>query len=669
MKRRLAAAAAAALLTALVIALLPVRAKAIRTAVRVGFCPYIAPYQYLDGNGKPCGLHLELMNAVAENCDLVPEYVTFPNTGDAIEALRKGEIDIALGVPKNQYLNNEIRLTDVVAVGDLCLVASEEMAERYRSFSEIGRIAVEYRLVGYNYLLAQSSSVLFRATQEDSIHSLLRGDVGLVVAVKGCVLHYLNQYGTADNYEIVNNHVAAIEYTAAVRSSDWYLCENINNSLTRIRASGLYGRMYDQWIRTGDEAGFADVLRRVAPFAAAVLLIFIIYFTFSYYTKKRLTEQVQARTAELYEANEELKRRTVHAEAESRLRNLIIESTYAGIVMTDAKGNVQYMNHVAMHMAGIGAYQPGDTVSADSPVGKAISSAGEGEPSSNWTDRKVSFEIAEPNSPDARKYRCGIHKSVLDSGEPGILFSIEDVTVEERERAAFFEKEKNKTLNNLIAGIAHEIKNPLTTIRASAEMIESKGNSEKFRQAFSRYIPQEIGRITRLIDNLLDYARPAKSRIERVELTDVLRSVYELSTVGAKGTEVRLELNGNDSLPFVGDSDKIRQALINIVLNGLEATRYKPGDGHSVVISVGEREGQIRISVRDDGVGMTEEELARCTDPFYTTKPAGTGIGLAITRQYIEEIGGSIHLESEKGEYTQVDILLPKDNQCTEVKE
>ena len=194
-------------------------------------------------------------------------------------------------------------------------------------------------------------------------------------------------------------------------------------------------------------------------------------------------------------------------------------------------------------------------------------------------------------------------------------------------------------------------------------MMESKGNNEKFRAAFSQYIPQEIARITRLIDNLLDYARPGKSKIEPVSLRETVPVVYELAKMSAKDVDITLYMDQTDELVFVGDRDKIKQTLFNIVLNSIEAVRHKTtlqGDARGIDIRVEGTEDTVRIQICDDGIGMTEEELARCTEPFYSTKLAGTGIGLAYTKQYVEEIGGTLTIDSRKNEYTCVELQLPK---------
>ena len=192
--------------------------------------------------------------------------------------------------------------------------------------------------------------------------------------------------------------------------------------------------------------------------------------------------------------------------------------------------------------------------------------------------------------------------------------------------------------------------------------MEKKGHNEKFRQAFTEHIPQEIDRITRLIDNLLDYARPGVSKIEEVSLPEVIRSVYELSKVTAKKTQILLNIAEETGLTVRGDRDKLKQSLLNLMINSIEATKNmaaRDNKIHNITIDCYTENDSAVIRITDDGIGMTEQELERCTTPFWTTKKAGTGIGLALAKQYIEEAGGRMKIDSAKNQFTCVEIQLP----------
>lgn len=649
------------LVICLLVAAASVSVAALTTTVRVGYCFYMAPYQYTDASGDPNGFHIDVLEEIAEQAGLLLEYFPFNTTNEAMTALQKGEIDLVLGVPHNQFANNSIRYTDVIAQANFCLLASHEIAAEYRQpSSKTYPTALEYNSLEYQYLTALSvKNFLQIGNQKACVETLLNGNADLLVAVKECAIYYLEQQGESDNYQIINNYIASADYAIAVRKGDIYLCESINSALAGLRATGVYESLHEDWFTLDSEIAYRKLIRIVTTILSVAAVFIISYLIWSMRAKRHLAKLVEERTVELLSANYKLEQRMKQAKEESELRHSIIEASPAGMVLFDETLHIEYMNHNAMDMAGIADCTTEENLSEIAFLNSILKRVSEDLFKSDTMTHSGNFAYGEH---DCRKYRYNIHKFKRFDETYAALLTVEDITAEEREREAFFEKAKNKTLNNLIAGIAHEIKNPLTAISASADMIQTKGDNEKFRKAFSQYIPQEIARITRLINNLIDYARPSQSKIEQVELTEVLKSIYELARVSAKNTEISLEMPGK-GLPIIGDRDRIKQALFNIVLNSLEAVRHKTApekERQFIRITAAAQEDMIAITIYDTGVGMNAEELKRCTEPFFTTKPAGTGIGLAITQQYIEESGGTLKISSEKNKYTCVEILLPR---------
>ena len=649
------------LIACFLLAEVPVFVGALTTTVRVGYCSYMAPYQYTDATGQAKGFHVDVLEKIAEQAGLLTEYFPFNTTSEAINALQNGEIDLVLGVPNNQFASNNIRYTDVIAQANFCLLASHEIAAEYRaSTSKNYPTALEYNSLEYRYLTALSVyNFLQIGNQKACVEALLNSNADLLVAVKECAIYYLEQFDKADSYQIINNYIASADYTIVVRNGDVYLCEAINSALAELRTTGVYESLHGEWFTLDSEIAYRKLIRIGAVVLSIIAVFITSYLVWSMRAKRYLAKLVEERTAELLSANYKLEQRMKKARAESELRHSIIEASPAGMILFDEMLHIEYMNRNAMEMAGVSGYTAKEKLSEIPFLNSILEQVNEELFANDFMTYSGNFAYGKN---DSRKYRYNLRKFKRFDETDAALLTVEDITVEEREREAFFEKEKNKTLNNLIAGIAHEIKNPLTAISASADMIQTKGDNEKFRKAFSQYIPQEIARITRLINNLIDYARPSQSKIERVELTEVLKSICELAHVSAKDTDITLEMREN-SLPIVGDRDRIKQALFNIVLNSLESVRHKASQEWEkpvVRITTGTQAEAIFITIYDNGVGMNEEELRRCTEPFYTTKPAGTGIGLAITQQYIEENGGTLKISSEKNKYTCVEIRLPR---------
>lgn len=611
-------------------------AAALTTNIRVGFCAYMSPYQHLEKTGEPGGFHIELLEEVADDADLVLEYIPFETTIEAMDSLAAGDVDLVLGVTKRQFAATDALFSDPISTTNLCLVANKVTAERYRSNPKSVRYTVaEYGLIRYTNLSHIGQGVtIITGNQESGVELLLSERADMLVGVKESILWYLDQADRSDDFIIINNYLSSSDFCIAVRDGDRYLQQSINESLAGMRTSGTYDTLYGEWL---DDSTID--YRTLLKIAVIALVGVVLYMLISY------------------------RQRAVQVEAESKLRYSIIESSPAAMVLIDKNYTIEYMNRSAMKMAEIREFNRDASLLNMKVFREIIEKAGGSIFNKEWTLQTGTIDFYKNHGrPVKEKYRYNIQKMTPHGNKQGALLTVENITLEEREREAAFEKEKNETLNSLIAGIAHEIKNPLTAINASASMIKDKGQSPKFREAFSTLIPQEIERITRLIDNLLNYARPGSSKIAEVDVAEVLRSVYELSRTTARTTHIALKIQDEDSLYLRGDKDKIKQALLNLMINSIEATKLmaaRDKAAHSIVLEALKQDGQIIIRITDDGVGMTAYEAEKCTTPFYTTKAAGTGIGLSLTKQYIEEAGGSMQIKSEKDKYTRVEISLP----------
>jgi signal transduction histidine kinase len=229
--------------------------------------------------------------------------------------------------------------------------------------------------------------------------------------------------------------------------------------------------------------------------------------------------------------------------------------------------------------------------------------------------------------------------------------------------------EKMATVGRLAAGIAHEIGNPLGAILGYVDILQ-KGIGSGDEAEYLRRIETEIQRINRIVRGLLDYARPGEFKVEEADVNDVIMSSLDLVSAqkGFERIEIRKDLG---EVPRVNaDTHQLQQVLINLFIN---ASDVMPEGGHLTVesrvrkgtvesgLSLKKSGDWVEILVTDTGSGMSEDEVKRIFDPFYTTKEPGkgTGLGLAICQRIIESFGGGIEVESRKGKGSTFKILLP----------
>ena len=270
-------------------------------------------------------------------------------------------------------------------------------------------------------------------------------------------------------------------------------------------------------------------------------------------------------------------------------------------------------------------------------------------------------------------YQCSVIQAPGADAQSGILLTILDITKEEQEKRLAFEKEKSKAMNRLIAGIAHEIKNPLMSIRTFANLITTRRGDQQVQDMFAEFVPDEVDRINKLVEGLINYAKPTQKQVTSIDLGNVINECMYLTQAVVKQGRIQVEVRAEEGLLIRGDQTQIKQVLINIILNSIESMEKKMKEQsgqatHRPVLTI-EAKGvgsQAVITVEDEGCGMTEKEIRRCTDPFFTTKTTGTGLGLALSKNYLEENGGCLLIESKLQEYTRItmkfDRRAPGDN-------
>jgi len=223
-----------------------------------------------------------------------------------------------------------------------------------------------------------------------------------------------------------------------------------------------------------------------------------------------------------------------------------------------------------------------------------------------------------------------------------------------RAESAMRRTERLKTLGEMAAGVAHEVKNPLAAIRSSAELLKSRVSGRETELA--GIVVAEVDRLNRVVTDLLLYARPAPLKRERIRLSQVLDSCAAFLAPVAGEKQVVFEKSYPGAEPAVNaDPDRVRQVLLNVMLNAVEASP----EGAAVRMNVSRAGRHVTVTVSDAGPGMSQDQLERAGEPFFTTKRGGTGLGLAIARRVVAEHGGRLTIESSSGRETTVSVTLP----------
>ena len=225
------------------------------------------------------------------------------------------------------------------------------------------------------------------------------------------------------------------------------------------------------------------------------------------------------------------------------------------------------------------------------------------------------------------------------------------------------QRERLSSLGRLSTVVAHEIRNPLMIIKTSLRSLRREGVHPDQVQAAARDIDEEITRLNRIVAEVLDFARPIKFDLGPVDLNALARDAVHAAEAAAGCTGIRLTFDSEIGTANL-DAGRLRQALLNIIGNAIQAVGdgRPPVDGQSIRVRTARLDDRrASITVTDKGAGIPAEDLPRVFDPFFTTRRTGTGIGLAISRNIIEGLGGRIVIASERDHGTEVRIELPLD--------
>ncbi len=207
------------------------------------------------------------------------------------------------------------------------------------------------------------------------------------------------------------------------------------------------------------------------------------------------------------------------------------------------------------------------------------------------------------------------------------------------------------------AGLAHEIRNPLSSLKGFAQYFQQKLAGEEPAASYARTMVSEADRLNRVINDMLYLARPRELNLSSVNLDDLFNQVRQLLHMDLQSKKVRFRQDAGD-LYLQADADLLKQALINLVLNSLQAIEAGRGE---ITLKASNLEKMVRIDVADNGCGMEENTLRQASEPFFSTRDSGSGLGLAIVQRIVRDHRGSMDISSEPGKGTRVSLYLPQE--------
>ncbi|MDI6730991.1 MAG: histidine kinase N-terminal 7TM domain-containing protein [Candidatus Margulisbacteria bacterium] len=339
----------------------------------------------------------------------------------------------------------------------------------------------------------------------------------------------------------------------------------------------------------------------------------------------------------------------------------ILQSMVSGVLTTDFKGRIVTLNQMAEKICGkkfeeVVGKSCGEVWGKRGSIPQVIENS--------LKDRTyINFESGVA-SPEKGLVPVSFSTTLLrdHSGRKiGVLLTIQDLSEVKELEGKVRQADKLGALATMAAGMAHEIKNPLSSMKVLSQLLPLKYNDPEFRKKLQEILPREINRIDRIVESLLGFARASALQFEKCNIHDILNENIKYFAGKAKEADVEIKTQFADLPEIEIDRGQMSQVFSNLILNSIQAM---PNGGEiNIVTSPGKMIDNvlqnIKVQISDTGYGIPEDMRKKLFDPFFTTKHGGTGLGLTISHNIVEGHKGDIKVESQVGKGTGFTITLP----------
>jgi len=337
------------------------------------------------------------------------------------------------------------------------------------------------------------------------------------------------------------------------------------------------------------------------------------------------------------------------------IQRFIADSMDSGLITTDVKGNIIQWNKAATEILGKNEPQY---------LGRPLRYI--------WPDGALLMkQIAQEQNNQSRyttKYRAqnGQEKilsisnfSVRDNKKKlighGLIF--QDITAIKQQEALLERMRRLAALGEMGAGLAHEIKNPLASLSGAAQLLKEQQAMSSHASKLLDIIVRESGRLNKLTESFLMYARPKARRRAKINIEEILTKVIEVLKQHPDLPNFEIGININHTGAILADPEQFHQVLWNLILNAAQAL---PEYGGKIKIYTEDKKDKVLLVVEDNGKGIEPEALKKIFNPFFTTNPNGHGLGMSVVHRIIETCNGTISIESTPNKGTKVIIEIPK---------
>jgi two-component system nitrogen regulation sensor histidine kinase GlnL len=347
----------------------------------------------------------------------------------------------------------------------------------------------------------------------------------------------------------------------------------------------------------------------------------------------------------------------------------VLDAVIAGILVLDAEGRIELVNAAACRIL---------ETSSEAALGRPVEEifgAEHAVPKMVQTVVSTGGSASQNELPIPRRFDDDLVIDVAasplfdETGPPnGAVLALRDRTIQKTLEKLVADRESISAFGSIAAGIAHEVKNPLGGIRGAADLLAARSEEPRTKE-IAELIVREVQRIAALVDDLMVFTPGDAMRFAPVNIHRILDEVLELLSLDPISEAVEIERWYDPSIPeLMADGDRLAQVFLNLARNALQAMAPAGGTlvvrtrmplDHRLAGVSGEHIPTLAIEISDTGPGIAADVLHKLATPFFTTRPDGTGLGLAVSRNWVSRHGGTMRIESTEGKGTAVKVALP----------
>lgn len=625
------------------------------TTLKIGTDNHQPPYSYVNDNGTIKGFYLDVIQAIAIDTGIDIEISPTPWYQIMDDLLISEEIDAILGINAAQSGHDLILTNQILMSSEAIFVRNDNrfIVNLEDLINNDVAVQKESPTVSFLEKYVDSEHLVLVENQQQGIQMIMMGQVDAFVGDRLTGLYTIQKWKQENFIKIVGEPINETKYAIAFRTGNEEYVSLFNMGLKDIEENGTYEKIYKKWFGDTLPANYRWT-KSILTLLGVIIAFGAVFLAITLRWNSALKIEVEKRTKDLNQANNQLVEQKKILEGNNKFKEEILESMLSGILTLNKEGIVTFLNSKSVEFANNNKEEiVGNLI--EKTIFNEFFIGMELEKTLKEGHYYRSIEANIEHDDRIRVYNCNLYP--LKNSENtvmGAILNFRDITEEREIRKELMRKDKMQSLGLMLAGMAHEIRNPLMSIKTLVDLLPTKFANQKYREKFISIVPEEVDRLNNLISDLLEYTKPRQPKMVYFNLEKLINGIVPMFSDKISENSIKFKTMIDKNLMVYADMNQLKQVMINLILNSIEASEV---DGE-IKISAYENNEQILIEVKDNGKGISARDLEYIFEPFYTTKINGVGLGLFTCYQIIKENNGALSISSKENFGTVATIKL-----------